>query len=207
MHQRQTAISRPSLKHRCIDCRCKRFPGDSTTPPAGQGNRALASLFTSTGRTLLFMTALRLPSCPCSTPFPPSGVSGKLQHFTQEDLTIMPSNKPAAEVRVGAVKAAIWPNQTIPVSFATNVTFSRIYKDAEGNWKSLPASAATTCSSSPRSPTWRTPRFRGRQRPAGRPGRRTAVLTAAVTRRGAKPRLFFVPLRESTHFKIPAGRA
>ena len=48
----------------------------------------------------------------------------------------MPSNKPAEEVRVGAVKAAIWPNKTESGSVRHNVTFSRIYKDAEGNWKS-----------------------------------------------------------------------
>ena len=50
----------------------------------------------------------------------------------------MPStnNKPVAEVRVGAVKAAIWPNQTDSGVVRYNVTFSRIYKDAEGNWKS-----------------------------------------------------------------------
>ncbi|MCY4585576.1 MAG: hypothetical protein OXB98_06005 [Bryobacterales bacterium] len=49
----------------------------------------------------------------------------------------MPSNnKPVAEVRIGAVKAAIWPNQTESGAVRYNVTFSRIYKDADGNWKS-----------------------------------------------------------------------
>ena len=48
----------------------------------------------------------------------------------------MSSNKPVAEVRVGAVKAAIWPNTTESGAVRHNVTFSRIYKDAEGNWKS-----------------------------------------------------------------------
>ena len=48
----------------------------------------------------------------------------------------MSSNKPVAEVRVGAVKAAIWPNQTDSGVVRYNVTFSRIYKDGEGNWKS-----------------------------------------------------------------------
>ena len=48
----------------------------------------------------------------------------------------MSSNKPVAEVRVGAVKAAIWPNQTESGVVRHNVTFSRIYKDGEGNWKS-----------------------------------------------------------------------
>ena len=48
----------------------------------------------------------------------------------------MSSNKPVAVVRIGAVKAAIWPNQTESGVVRHNVTFSRIYKDAEGNWKS-----------------------------------------------------------------------
>ena len=48
----------------------------------------------------------------------------------------MSNNKPVAEVRVGAVKAAIWPNPTESGAVRYNVTFSRIYKDAEGNWKS-----------------------------------------------------------------------
>ena len=48
----------------------------------------------------------------------------------------MSSNKPVAEVRVGAVKAAIWPNKTESGAVRYNVTFSRIYKDAQGEWKS-----------------------------------------------------------------------
>jgi len=48
----------------------------------------------------------------------------------------MSSNKPVAEVRIGAVKAAIWPNQTESGVVRHNVTFSRIYKDANGDWKS-----------------------------------------------------------------------
>ena len=44
--------------------------------------------------------------------------------------------KPVAEVRVGRVKAAIWPNQTESGAVRHNVTFSRIYKDADGKWKS-----------------------------------------------------------------------
>ena len=47
--------------------------------------------------------------------------------------------------------------------------------------------------------------FRGRQRPAGRPGQRTAVLTAAITRRGESP-AFFLSLQESTHVRIRAVR-
>ena len=48
----------------------------------------------------------------------------------------MTSNtKPVDEVRFGAVKAAIWRNETDNGS-RFNVTFSRSYKDSEGNWKS-----------------------------------------------------------------------
>ena len=48
----------------------------------------------------------------------------------------MSNTKPVEEVRVGTVKAAIWPNPTESGAVRYNVTFSRIYKDAEGNWKS-----------------------------------------------------------------------
>ena len=48
----------------------------------------------------------------------------------------MTSNtKPVDEVRFGAVKAAIWHNETDNGS-RFNVTFSRSYRDSEGNWKS-----------------------------------------------------------------------
>ena len=46
------------------------------------------------------------------------------------------NNKPVAEVRIGAVKAAIWPNQTESGAVRYNVTFSRIYKGDDGKWKS-----------------------------------------------------------------------
>ena len=47
----------------------------------------------------------------------------------------MTSNtKPVDEVRIGAVKAAIWRNETDNGS-RFNVTFSRSYKDSEGEWK------------------------------------------------------------------------
>ena len=48
----------------------------------------------------------------------------------------MSNTKPVEEVRVGTVKAAIWPNPTESGAVRYNVTFSRIYKDADGNWKS-----------------------------------------------------------------------
>ena len=48
----------------------------------------------------------------------------------------MTSNtKPIEEVRFGGVKAAIWRNETNNGS-RFNVTFSRSYKNGDGNWKS-----------------------------------------------------------------------
>ena len=47
----------------------------------------------------------------------------------------MTSNtKPLDEVRIGTVKAAIWRNETDNGS-RFNVTFGRIYKDDQGEWK------------------------------------------------------------------------
>ena len=43
-------------------------------------------------------------------------------------------NQPAHEIRLGAVKATIWRNET-SVGTRYNVTVSRIYKDEE-EWKS-----------------------------------------------------------------------
>ena len=48
----------------------------------------------------------------------------------------MTSNtKPAADVRIGAVQAAIWRNES-DNGARFNVTFSRSYRDSEGNWQS-----------------------------------------------------------------------
>ena len=46
----------------------------------------------------------------------------------------MQKDKPAHEVRMGAVKAAIWKNDT-DSGVRYNVTFSRLYRDGE-EWKS-----------------------------------------------------------------------
>ena len=46
----------------------------------------------------------------------------------------MADPKPVSEVRIGRVKAAIWPNGTEGRT-RHNVTFSRLYKDGE-EWKS-----------------------------------------------------------------------
>ena len=43
------------------------------------------------------------------------------------------NSKPATELRIGAVKAAVWENEAGGIT-RHNVTFSRIYRD-EGQWK------------------------------------------------------------------------
>jgi hypothetical protein len=45
-----------------------------------------------------------------------------------------PDNKPAHEVRLGAIKAAIWQNST-DSGVRYNVTFERLYNQ-EGEWRS-----------------------------------------------------------------------
>ena len=46
----------------------------------------------------------------------------------------MANQKPQDEVRIGTVKAAIWKNE-VAGKTRYNVTFFRIYRDAEGQWK------------------------------------------------------------------------
>jgi hypothetical protein len=46
----------------------------------------------------------------------------------------MANAKPVAEVRIGAIKAAIWKNEA-GASTRHNVTFQRIYKDGDDGWK------------------------------------------------------------------------
>ena len=46
----------------------------------------------------------------------------------------MANPKPVAEVRIGRVKAAVWPNETEGRT-RHNVTFSRLYRDG-AEWKS-----------------------------------------------------------------------
>jgi hypothetical protein len=46
----------------------------------------------------------------------------------------MPKDKPVHEIRLGAVKAAIWKNDT-DSGVRFNVTLSRLYRDGE-EWKS-----------------------------------------------------------------------
>jgi hypothetical protein len=45
-----------------------------------------------------------------------------------------PKDKPIQELRIGAIKAAIWKNET-QNGVRYNVTFSRLYKDGD-QWKS-----------------------------------------------------------------------
>ena len=47
----------------------------------------------------------------------------------------MANQRPTATVRVGAVKAAIWENKKDGERTRYNVTFSKRYRDAEGQWK------------------------------------------------------------------------
>ena len=46
----------------------------------------------------------------------------------------MANPKPVAEVRIGRVKATVWPNETKEGRTKYNVTFSRLYRDSE-EWK------------------------------------------------------------------------
>lgn len=46
-----------------------------------------------------------------------------------------PDNRPVAEVRFGAVKAAIWENDTEGGDVYHSVTFERLYR-TDGDWRS-----------------------------------------------------------------------
>ena len=46
----------------------------------------------------------------------------------------MSKKKPVHELRLGRIRAAIWENDTRNGAFH-NVTFSRLYRDADGNWQ------------------------------------------------------------------------
>lgn len=50
-----------------------------------------------------------------------------------EDAFPMPKDKPVHEVRLGAIKAAIWKNDT-DKGVRFNTTFTRLYRD-EDEWK------------------------------------------------------------------------
>ena len=42
--------------------------------------------------------------------------------------------RPVHEIRLGAVKATIWPNETAN-GMRHNVTFARLYKDSDDQWR------------------------------------------------------------------------
>jgi hypothetical protein len=54
---------------------------------------------------------------------------------TRNDRRTSEKVKPVHEVRLGKVKAAIWANETEGGIIRHNVTFSRIYKDADNQWQ------------------------------------------------------------------------
>ena len=64
------------------------------------------------------------------------------------------NSKPAAELRIGTVKATVWENEVGGITHH-NFTFSRIYRD-DDQWKTTHSFASRTCSPSPSSPIRRT---------------------------------------------------
>jgi hypothetical protein len=46
-----------------------------------------------------------------------------------------PKKRPAHEIRLSGIRASLWANQT-SAGTVYNVTLSRLYKDADGNWRS-----------------------------------------------------------------------
>lgn len=46
------------------------------------------------------------------------------------------ARQPVHEIRVGTVKAAIWPNKTQRGYETYSITFSRLYKNDDGEWRS-----------------------------------------------------------------------
>ncbi len=69
-----------------------------------------------------------------AAPLPLIDVRSKIRMVNgRKEVFTMSQNKPAHEIRIGAVKAAIWDNSTAD-SVRHNVTFSRIYRDGD-EWK------------------------------------------------------------------------
>jgi hypothetical protein len=46
----------------------------------------------------------------------------------------MSKNRPIEELKIGRVRAAVWKNESESGPYFS-VTFSKLYKDQEGNWK------------------------------------------------------------------------
>ena len=52
----------------------------------------------------------------------------------------MPTPKPpTTDIRIGAVRAAIWDNETQDGQSFHTVTFSRLYKNDDGEWRDTPS--------------------------------------------------------------------
>jgi len=49
-------------------------------------------------------------------------------------MSTQTKQRPVHEVRLGAVKATIWPNETAN-GMRHNVTFARLYKDGDDQWR------------------------------------------------------------------------
>ena len=100
----------------------------------------------------------------------------------------MANQKPLEEVRIGTVKAAIWQND-VAGKTRYSVTFSRIYRDADGQGRRRRASGATTCWFSPRLRIARTRACSSCSRPRRRPNglRETGALAAGSARRWGLP--------------------
>jgi hypothetical protein len=57
-----------------------------------------------------------------------------MEQFQSDDFPMKTKPKPVQEIRLGAIKAAVWKNET-ESGVRYNVTFSRLYKDGD-EWKS-----------------------------------------------------------------------
>ena len=97
---------------------------------------------------------------------------------------MMANQKPVAEIRIGRVKATIWLNGTEEQP-RHNVTFSRLYKDEAGEWKSTQSFGRNDLWCLPKwpiRPTRASSGFRGKK--SSRPSPRDADLESG----GARPR-------------------
>ena len=100
------------------------------------------------------------------------------------------NSKPAAELRIGTVKATVWENEVGGITHHS-VSFSRIYPEGGASGSPRRASVSSTCSPLPSSPIRRT-----RSSPSARPRRpwRLAITKPAkrrTFRRRVKPRRLF----------------
>ena len=99
------------------------------------------------------------------------------------------NSKPAAELRIGTVKATVWENEVGGITHHS-VTFSRIYPEGASG-RPRRASVSSTCSPLPSSPIRRT-----RSSPSVKPRRPRRLATTKpakrrTSRRRVKPRRLF----------------